>query len=528
VKESYPSVVLLPGEEHPWPSPGESRDIAPVPPGKGSFRMSKSDRFIRWAARFFWPASRPFGGGGRSGRPAALLRLLVLALGMPAAALAAPAPVQEDPPAMANLAVREHLVDEPIFGGRAFILEAGRGNSPTIVLVHGLGDQASGSWAGIIPELASRYHVLAVDLPGFGRSDKGNLLYSPGAYAVYLRWLVDRFATGPLVMIGHSMGGAVALRFAADYPLQVERLVLANVAGILHRKVITRDMLEPDLRGQFPYLPSRPLARLENWMGSLITRMPELPLDLDQILANEGLRGRFLAGDPARIAATALVQENYSRTIRAVTAPTFIIWGEQDRIASPRTGILLESILPRVQLRVIPGAAHVPMAEQPLLFKAALREALTTVPATRSPPEGPADRLGRCQGEQGLVFSGRYDRLDITDCSEIRLTGVYARAVTITRSVVDIDRGAFRGADVTLRVIDSTVAATGLRVEGDTALAVANSRLDLAGVELIGREAAVRMDAPAMLLFSVSLVESSRGREFLHEVITLKNGAKLF
>jgi pimeloyl-ACP methyl ester carboxylesterase len=441
--------------------------------------------------------------------------LLIFLLWLPVAALAEPPPVQE------------HFVDEPVFGGRAFLLEAGQGNSPTVVLVHGLGDQASGSWSAVIPALATDYHVLAVDLPGFGRSDKQNALYSPGAYAAYLRWLVDRFAPGPLVMVGHSLGGAVALRFAADYPLQVQRLVLADVAGILHRKVITRDLLDPNLRQRWPYFPAGPLARIDGWVGNFITSLPELPLDLDQVLANESLRARFLAGDPARIAAMALVQEDFSRPLRAVQAPTFIIWGEQDQVASMRTGLLLESILPHARLQVIPGAGHVPMAEQPLLFRAALRTALTATPGVMALPDEPADRLGVCRGQQGLTFSGRYDRLEITDCSDIRLAGIHAKAVTISRSRVNFEQGSIRGQDTSLRVVDSVVVATGLRVEGKTALVVANSRLDLAGVELIGHEAAVRADAPSILIFSVSSIESSHGLEFLHDQRRVLPGSPL-
>ena len=405
---------------------------------------------------------------------------------------------------------------EPIFGGQAFILEAGRGNSPTLLLVHGLGDQASSTWAGLIEELAVDYHVLAVDLPGFGRSDKLNRLYSPKEYAAYLRWLVDRFSAEPVVLLGHSLGGGVALRFAADYPRQVQRLVLIDVAGILHRKIITRDMLDPNLRGRLPQLPAKPLKRIDEWVGNLITSLPRLPMDVEQILASETLRARVLAGDPGRIAGLALVHEDFSRALRTIEAPTFIIWGEEDQVTPLRTGLLLEALLPRASLLVIPGAGHVPMAQQPGLFRAALGRVLVENPAPRVPPTGPADRIGTCQNEQGLTFSGRYERLEIADCDEVRLVGVYANGVTIRGSRVTIEQGVIQGEGTVLRVVDSVVLASGLWVEGDTALAVTSSRLDLAGVELIGRETAVQADETSTLLFSVSQLTSSRGRKLIH------------
>ncbi|MBE0596294.1 MAG: alpha/beta hydrolase, partial [Desulfuromonadales bacterium] len=324
----------------------------------------------------------------------------------------------------------EHLVQEPVFGGRAFVLEAGVGNSPTLLLVHGLGDLASDIWEGLIPELAADFHVLAVDLPGFGRSEKRNALYSPAAYAAYLRWVADRFAPGPLILVGHSLGGAIALRYAADYPAQLQRLVLVDVAGILHRNVITREVLDPELRQLWPQLPADPLGRLDEWVGALITRLPGLPLDLDQLLASELLRERFLGGDPTRIAAVALIQEDFSRPLRQISAPTVILWGGEDRITPLRTGVLLEAVLPQARLQVIPTAGHLPMADQPALFRLALRTALVSPPPVIVPPP-PSERIGVCRGEVGLRFSGSYARLEITDCSDIRLTNVAARAVTI-------------------------------------------------------------------------------------------------
>lgn len=420
----------------------------------------------------------------------------------------------------------EHLVQEPVFGGRAFVLEAGAGNSPTLLLVHGLGDLASDTWRELIPDLAADYHVLAVDLPGFGRSEKRNALYSPAAYAAYLRWVVDRFAPGPLVLVGHSLGGAVALRYAADYPRNLQRLVLVDVAGILHRNVVTRNLLEPDLGQRWPQIPGGALERIDDWLGGLVVHLPELPLDLDQILASEMLRTRFLAGDPARIAAVALVQADFSRSLRQIATPAVILWGAEDPVTPLRTGLLLEALLPQARLQVIAGAGHVPMAEQPRLFRLALRQALTSA-AAAAPPAAASERIGLCRGESGLTFSGSYRHLEITDCSDIRLTDVAATALSITRSRVSIEQGRIQGTGTALRVTDSFLTATGLHVEGETALAVAGSRLDLAGVTLIGRQNAVQAETPATFIFSVSRLVSPRGQYYLHGPLRLLPGSPL-
>ncbi|NIQ97220.1 MAG: alpha/beta hydrolase, partial [Desulfuromonadales bacterium] len=149
--------------------------------------------------------------------------------------------------AVAGKQPTEHVVIEPIFQGQAYILEAGRGNTPNVLLVHGLGDEASETWDTLIPQLAKSCHVVAVDLPGFGKSEKQNKLYSPTAYAAFLEWVVDRYLSEPLIVVGHSLVGAVALKYAATYPRGIERLIVADVAEILHRRTYPREVIEPEV-----------------------------------------------------------------------------------------------------------------------------------------------------------------------------------------------------------------------------------------------------------------------------------------
>jgi pimeloyl-ACP methyl ester carboxylesterase len=411
--------------------------------------------------------------------------------------------------------IQKHLVENPIFEGQSYILESGRGKSPSILLVHGLGDLASDTWAEVLPELARDYHVLAVDLPGFGRSDKGNALYSPERYAFFLRWVADRFVDGPLILVGHSLGGAVVLRYAATYPRDLERLVVIDAAGILHRKIITREMVGPNLQEKWGF-PAGPLRRVDDWIGGVITRLPELPFDVDQILASGLLRGRVLAGDPARIAALALIQEDFSPLLGKVHVPTAVIWGADDRTTPLRTGILLEAVLPRARLQVIPAAGHAPMFDQPMLFASALRAALKDPIIPQPPPTGADRRTGTCNRQSGLTFSGAYERLEINGCGDILLKNFTAREVAITNSRVMIERGEIRGPGTPLQITGSSVTATGLVVAGDTALSATGSRLDFAGTTLIGRVAAGVAELPSTAIFSVSRSESPHFTGYLH------------
>ena len=114
-----------------------------------------------------------------------------------------------------------HRIDEPVFGGQMAVYEAGRGNAREILLVHGIGNEAARDFRDHIAWLQKSFHVVAVDLPGFGQSDKANALYSPANYARVLKHVAGRFLRGPFVLVGHSMGAVVSLRYAATYPEEV-------------------------------------------------------------------------------------------------------------------------------------------------------------------------------------------------------------------------------------------------------------------------------------------------------------------
>ena len=126
------------------------------------------------------------------------------------------------------------LVSESVFGGRVALYRAGPPSaSEAVVLVHGMGKAAARDWAHVIPALARRYAVYAVDLPGFGYSDKGNHHYSPDNMARALEAVLAPRIKGRFTLIGHSMGGAVALAYTASYPNRVGRLVLVDVGAQL-------------------------------------------------------------------------------------------------------------------------------------------------------------------------------------------------------------------------------------------------------------------------------------------------------
>jgi pimeloyl-ACP methyl ester carboxylesterase len=417
--------------------------------------------------------------------------------------------------------VRERMVREPVFGGQVLIQEAGRKGNPPLVLIHGLGDLASGTWQGLLPKLARDYHVVTFDLPGFGRSQKQNSLYSPGNYATFVKWVVDSFVGAPPIIVGHSLGGAIALRYAGTYPESLTRLVLVDAAGVLDRRVYTKEML-----GVLAENFSVPIS-VDSFLGNMVGGLPNPLFDLDLMLDNAMLRQQLLGGDPEKIAAIALIQEDLSPYLFRIKVPTAIIWGEHDRVTPVRTGILLEANLPEATLRIIPGAGHMPMDEQPRLFAAAFSEALKGEYRPAARPVQGVQKTGRCEGTSGMVFEGDYESLEIVDCQDVHLRDIRARSVILRRSTAVFDRGEISGGDIGLLAEASTLIANGLKISAPVAVSASGSRLDLAGVHLIGERAAVLSGGRLQLFFSVSRIDSPHGSGTIHGLREMAAGEEL-
>lgn len=436
-----------------------------------------------------------------------------------------------------ELRSEERLVKEPVFGYQVLVREAGRAHRHTVVLVHGVGSLGSRIWDRTIPLLAKHYHVIAIDMPGFGRSEKGNALYSPERLAAFVRWVITRFGRGRVALVGHSLGGAVSLYVAARYPELVDRLILVDVAGILHRLALTEFLasLRPGSKWgkQITDVFEHPLGLIQGVFGQTLLTIEgrRMPRTLDALLHSAAFRRAALESDANRIAGLALLLTEYTELFSQVTADTTILWGKRDIVAPPRTGRLLAYRIPGAGLRLIPQAGHSPMLETPGVFHQLLSEALKTpgstpplhliAPAQSSAVDGsPAEpfissrppterstahRLGRCRNDQGQVFTGRFLRIEIHNCTRVRLQGVTADEVKVMKSNrVVINQSRIAGGKVALYAEDSGIELTAVDLEGEVALHSKNSKLDLAGVHLDGVRRALRVDGSSSLLFSVS------------------------
>ncbi len=425
----------------------------------------------------------------------------------------------------------EQLLDEPIFSGSFFLRETGQENPDILLLVHGLGDEASDIWDPVFTKLADRFHIIAPDLPGFGRSTRANQLYSPGNYALFIHWLLSRYPGKPVYLVGHSLGGAISLHVAARHGDRLQRVILVDAVGTLHRLAVSQYLVRDLIRLDLPFFSTMVESQLGRIAGLVLEKTSRVPLDPDLILDNAAAREKFLAADPARIAALALVQSDFSLLLPRVTTPTWLIWGDQDQIAPLRIATLLDWNLAQSRLKILSGLGHTPMNEDPQQFMAALKQALFGEFPADAPPGGsaePADVV--CDNQQGQVFSGIFGHVQIKNCSDVLISAAQVAQLSVIDSRVTIERSLVgsEAQEAAIQTVRSTLTMTGVDIRGKIGLQVDQSRLDLAGVRFFEVPVVVKATGnPSSLLFSSSFRQLDTIRTPLQLSRTMRPGEDL-
>jgi pimeloyl-ACP methyl ester carboxylesterase len=399
------------------------------------------------------------------------------------------------------------IVTEPVFNSTIFKLEAGRQHQQTILLVHGLGQTGFRDWMGLIPRLEQQYHVIALDLPGFGHSAKPEGRFTPTNYAEVLHSLVKRYAKGKAIVVGHSMGGAVALRYSATYPEEVSQLILVDAAGILERTAFVKHLASiPVNTENYPRFIVQAVARLQDWSSSILEQSTRIP-DPTWILSKSDLAWNGLLSDENNAnAALSLIEEDFSSAIKSLTVSTHIIWGGQDRIAPLRTGKMLRGRLANSSMHIFQDAEHVPMRSHKEAFNNHLMQVLANrwFESYQQPQQQASKGDLHCKNEVGKTYRGHYDSIIINHCEAIKLQQVTAKNIMIIESFVEIEDSDFESDKVTFTAHESVIRATNVRFKGKVAIYSSGSRLDLAGVSINATKQGVKITHGSNLIISVS------------------------
>lgn len=239
-------------------------------------------------------------------------------------------------------------------------------SAPPLVLLHGVGAD-KGEWALTAPLLARTRRIVAPDLLGHGGSEKPS---GPGV-DYRIRLLADVVVEAlealhslarPVDLLGHSLGGAVALDMARRFPRLVRRLVLVDAAGLPPREALA------PLAASLPFAPS-------GWDDSrrlLATSVdsPWLSHPLVALAASvyKGRRRNRPQLLKLLAAVAAGVDALTPRDLSRIRARTLVLWGDRDRIFPVATGRRLAASLPEARLEILPRCGHVPPTERPLAF----------------------------------------------------------------------------------------------------------------------------------------------------------------
>jgi pimeloyl-ACP methyl ester carboxylesterase len=275
---------------------------------------------------------------------------------------------------------------------RAFILA---GSGPVLLLIHGIGD-SSDTWSGLIPSLAKDHTVIVPDLLGHGRSDKPRADYSVAAYANAMRDLLSVLEVERATVVGHSLGGGVAMQFAYQYPERCERLVLVATGGV-QREVhpVLRLTSAPNADFVLPLL-GLPMARLVGrvafWamkaIGSDLGRDGRHLLRVFDSLPDATARRAFVRTLREVVDFRGQVITMLDRCYLTRGMPTLLVWGDHDPVIPFGHALVAHGAMPGSRLEVFEGAGHFPHHAEPARFLAVLRDFLaTTAPAHHSADE---------------------------------------------------------------------------------------------------------------------------------------------
>jgi pimeloyl-ACP methyl ester carboxylesterase len=251
-----------------------------------------------------------------------------------------------------------------VLGYRMAYVTGGAGEP--IVFLHGLG-QSSSTWETILPPLAHHFRVFAVDMLGCGRSDKPRIDYSLWALATYTRYFMDAVGIERAHLVGHSLGGGIAMHAAFQYPERVDRLALMATGGL------GRDLR---LLLRIATLPGASLA-LAGLTSPLWMRFVEQVRisKLTVPLARENMRMWVRLGDAdhRRVFMRMLhgVCNITGQTVSAVERlplmrqPVLLVWGERDNTIPPIHARRAAALIQNCQLEILSGCKHYPPLEKP-------------------------------------------------------------------------------------------------------------------------------------------------------------------
>jgi len=259
-----------------------------------------------------------------------------------------------------------------------FFFEDGEENAQTLILIHGLGDEAD-TWRHVISALAKDYHVIALDLPGFGRSSQPDRDYSPEFFMSTIISLMDKLSIDKTILMGSSLGGILSHGLAINYPNRFSGLIL--VGGALLQSSALHDwslkLMGIPMIGEWLYTRLRkdPQAAYDS-LRNVYHDLDALPEE-DRKFLFERVNQRVWSNEQRRAYFSTLrklapwakaKQKNLKNKLENLTPPTLVIRGEHDSLFSDENAKEIIELQPNTAKVTIDNVGHLPHQENPKAF----------------------------------------------------------------------------------------------------------------------------------------------------------------
>jgi pimeloyl-ACP methyl ester carboxylesterase len=258
------------------------------------------------------------------------------------------------------------------------------GAGPVLLLIHGMAGSLE-TWRSVVDPLAVDATVLAVDLPGHGGSSPGGGDYSLGSLAAGLRDVLTALGHERATLVGHSLGGGIAMQFSYQFPEMTERLVLVSSGGL--GLEVNPALRAASLPGANLFLSiTAGATRRGSGLARRVLRAAHSPSSpgLDELvrsyssLADPDRRAAFLATVRSVVGLNGQTASAGDRLYLAEDLPVLLIWGADDPIIPVEHARAAHELLPHSTLTVFDGVRHFPHVEAPQRFVAALQEFCAT------------------------------------------------------------------------------------------------------------------------------------------------------
>jgi pimeloyl-ACP methyl ester carboxylesterase len=249
------------------------------------------------------------------------------------------------------------------------------GSGPVLVLVHGI-TSSSATWARVMPYLARHFTVIAPDLVGHGESDKPRGDYSLGAHANNIRDLLLALGHGRASVVGHSLGGGIAMQFAYQFPERCERLALVDSGGLGREvNILLRAATLPGAELVLPLLAATRLLDAGRLAGGVLGRLGlQARTDIEEIarghatLSDAEARAAFVHTLRAVVEPGGQRVDASNRLYLSEHVPFLLVWGEHDSVIPLAHGRATHERMPASRLEVFHDSGHFPQLDEPQRF----------------------------------------------------------------------------------------------------------------------------------------------------------------